>query len=134
MNCALPTRLRGPLLFGVAGVLALGLDIGVLGLLTPWLGLYGARALSFLAAASFTWLFNRRLTFAGPRRLGLRAEYAAYLASMAMGGAVNLLVYAVTVWAWPLAAAHPALGVALGSLSGMVFNFLAARAVLVARH
>jgi putative flippase GtrA len=126
------TRLRALLLFCVAGVLALGVDLAVLYALKGLLGPYGARLLSFLCAASFTWAFNRHLTFAGPSRLGLWREYAAYLASMAVGGAVNYGMYAACIHWWPWATAHPALGVAAGSLAGLLFNFLAAERLMAA--
>ena len=44
--------------FGIAGVLGFVVDAGALYLLAPFLGWYGARVLSFWAAATATWLFN----------------------------------------------------------------------------
>jgi putative flippase GtrA len=123
-------RVRALLLFGVAGVLALGVDVALLYLLRGWLGNYGARLLSFLCAASFTWLFNRTITFAGEKRHGLLHEYLAYLGSVALGGLINYSAYAACVRWWPAAAAQPAIAVALGSLAGMGWNFLAAQRLL----
>ena len=40
------------LLFAVAGVIGLGVDVGVLYLAAPLLGWYAARVLSFLAATA----------------------------------------------------------------------------------
>ena len=125
--------------FGVSGVLALGVDIGVLALSQSWLGHYGGRALSFWAAATFTWGFNRMLTFGAAREQarqgGVSAmpvwrEYLSYFSSMALGGTLNYGAYAAAVTAVPLVHAHPSLGVALGSLVGMGFNFIAARRIL----
>jgi len=117
---------RRLVLFAVAGVLGLIVDVGVLYLLAPWLGWYAARVLSFLAAATATWAFNRRFTFAAGRPASLWREYASYVAAMLGGAAVNYAVYVLTLHSvdGPWAAA---LGVALGSLGGMVVNYLSAR-------
>ena len=123
-------RFRPLIMFGVSGVMALFIDIGVLYVLKPWLGLYGARACSFLAAASFTWLFNRSITFKGPKTGSIVVEYLAYLSSMLVGGAINYLTYAFSVKSVDAIHAQPAWGVALGSLVGMGFNFLSARRIM----
>jgi putative flippase GtrA len=134
---------HAPLLwFGLSGVLALGVDLGVLALAQPLLGHYGGRALSFWAAATFTWLFNRVVTFARARQqhraqaggaspaAPIWREYLSYFSSMAVGGALNYGAYALAVGLVPLVHAHPGLGVAVGSLVGMGFNFVAARRIL----
>lgn len=117
-------------MFGVAGVIALFIDIGVLYLLKPWLGLYAARVCSFLAAATFTWLFNRSIAFKGPRAYPIVAEYLIYLSSTLLGGAINYLAYAIGVTFVDAIHRQPAWGVAVGSLAGMTFNFLSARRIL----
>ena len=116
--------------FGIAGVLGFGVDAGVLYLLAPFLGWYGARVLSFWAAATATWLFNRRYTFAdGAARGGaaLRREYGTYLLAMLGGAAVNYGAYALTLHFMPPAPWVPLLGVAVGSVAGMGVNFVSAR-------
>ena len=116
--------------FGVSGVLGFAVDAGVLYLLAPWLGWYGARVLSFWAAATATWLFNRRFTFAdGAARGGtaLWREYGTYLVAMLGGAAVNYGVYALTLHLLAPAPWVPLLGVALGSVAGMGLNFASAR-------
>jgi len=117
---------RRLLLFAVAGAVGFVVDAGVLYALAPWLGWYAARVLSFLAAASVTWLFNRRYTFAAARPPSLWREYLAYLGAMLGGAAVNYAIYALTLHLahGPWAAL---LGVALGSLGGMAVNYLSAR-------
>jgi putative flippase GtrA len=131
MLAQLWARFRPLIMFGVSGVLALFVDIGVLYVLKPMLGLYGARLCSFLAAATFTWLFNRSITFRdGVKPESIVVEYLAYLSSMAVGGAVNYLTYAISVKYVDAVRAQPALGVALGSLVGMAFNFLSARRIM----
>ena len=118
------------LLFAFAGVIGLGVDVGVLYLAAPLLGWYAARVLSFLAAATATWALNRRYAF-GARHSGasLAREYFSYLLTMLGGAVVNYGVYVLVLhtvtgpWA-------PAFGVALGSCAGMTLNFLAARQLI----
>jgi putative flippase GtrA len=130
---ALLVRHRAFLMFAVSGCLALGVDVGVLWLAQPLLGHYAGRLLSFLSAATFTWWFNRTFTFGSAEARSLAAllkEYATYLSSMALGGVLNYGAYAAAVATVPLIHQHPAMGVALGSLVGMGFNFWSARRIL----
>ena len=132
----LPTLLR----FGLVGVGGLLVDLAVLYVAAPNLGWYGARVLSFWAAATATWWLNRHYTFASATAAAAAAESAAsvgrqylrYLLSMTLGGSVNYLTYATVIVWWTLPAA-PAVGVALGSCAGLVFNFIAAK-YFIFRH
>lgn len=122
--------------FGVSGVLGLLVDMGVLWLAGPWLGLYGGRVLSFLCAATSTWAFNRRQTFAPTGRQGktLAAEYLAYLGTMSVGGAVNYGAYVAFVRHFPELPGFALWGVAVGSLAGLGFNFASARFLIFRDH
>lgn len=131
MRSALLQRFRSLFLFCVSGGLALFVDIGVLYVSRPWLGDYGGRALSFLAAATFTWLFNRHITFRGPKEGSVLKEYLAYLSSMLVGGAINYGAYAASLQAFDAVRAQPAWGVAIGSLVGLVFNYLSAKRIMM---
>lgn len=121
--------------FGVSGMLGLLVDMGVLWLAVPWLGLYGGRVLSFLCAATTTWAFNRRQTFAPTGRQGktLAAEYLAYLGSMGVGGVINYSAYVAFVRHFPDLTGSAMYGVAVGSLAGMCVNFLSARFLIFRR-
>ncbi len=130
MRSALLQRFRSLFLFSVSGVLALFIDIGVLYVCKPWLGNYGGRAVSFLAAATFTWLFNRNITFSGPKEGSVLKEYLSYLSSMLVGGAINYGAYAASLQAFEAVRAQPAWGVAIGSLVGLAFNYLSARRIM----
>ncbi len=114
--------------FAVVGVIGLVVDVVVLYLLAPLLGWYVARVLSFLAAATTTWAFNRRYTFAS--RIGsggsVWREYFGYLATMLGGAVLNYGAYVLTLH-WVEGRWAAALGVAVGSLAGMGANFLSAR-------
>lgn len=124
------TRFRSLILFCMSGGLALFIDIGVLYLCKPWAGFYGGRLCSFLAAATFTWLFNRHITFQAERSGSILKEYAAYLSSMAVGGAINYAAYAASVGSFELVRQQPAWGVAIGSLIGLTFNYLSAKRIM----
>lgn len=121
--------------FAVVGVIGLVVDVAVLYLLAPLLGWYVARVASFLAAATTTWAFNRRYTFAAsavPGRSVWR-EYLGYLATMTAGAVLNYGAYVLTLH-WVEGRWAAAVGVALGSLAGMSTNFLSARYLVFRSH
>jgi len=115
--------------FCVAGALAFAVDAGVLQLLllAPQADPYSARVLSFLCAVTTTWLFNRRVTFAHGSGLPLHREWMLYVGTQLGGFAVNYAVYALLVYSIDLVRAWPVLGVAAGSVAGLLVNFVAAR-------
>ncbi len=115
--------------FCVVGVIGLGVDIAVLTLAVKLLGTgpYLGRVLSYLAAATATWALNRRWTFAVARATGLHREWAHYLTLNAVGAAVNYAVYALGVLYLPLVREQLWLGVAAGSIAGMLLNYTAMR-------
>ena len=116
------------LLFAVSGTLGFLVDSLTLYLLKGALGLYLARAVSFLAAVFFTWLFNRSLTFRSQRSGYSRtSEFGVYLALMSAGGSVNYLVYTLLVYYFPVVYAEPVLGVAAGSLAGLSVNWITSK-------
>ncbi|WPB56349.1 GtrA family protein [Xylophilus sp. GOD-11R] len=106
-------------LVGAAGFLV---DAAVLYAVADRAGWYAGRLLSFWAAASLTWLLNRRFTFASARGPAA-AEYGRYLLAMLGGAAVNYAVY-VAMLQSPLA---PIFAVAAGSIAGMAVNYTSAR-------
>lgn len=112
--------------FGVTGVIGFGVDVGVLYAALalgsgPWLG----RVLSFLAAVVLTWRLNRRYTFTASSSPW--SEWWRYLGAMIGGALLNLGAYTLTMWLMPPAPWLPALGVAIGSVAGMMLNFLSAK-------
>ena len=120
---------RQILLFAVSGAIGFVIDAGIVQLLVRESGMnpYGARVLSFLAAATTTWCFNRRYTFAGHGGASRRRELARYLIAMAFGFVLNYGAYALCVATWPLVRSWPAIGVAVGSVAGAVVNFLTSK-------
>ena len=112
--------------FAVAGALGFVVDVAVLyAAMALGAGWILGRMLSFLAAAGFTWAFNRRYTFAAtdsPWR-----EWCRYLASMAGGMLINFLVYSLALSLLPAAWWSPAFAVGCGSAVGMIANFASAK-------
>ncbi len=112
------------------------MDTAVLYATAPMLGWYGARVVSFLAAATATWWLNRLYTFAAAGPMPPRAvfyQYLRYLQAMMLGGLVNYLVYAATIL-FIKAPGAPMMGVALGSCAGLSFNFISARYFVFRAH
>jgi putative flippase GtrA len=113
--------------FACVGAIAFLVDAGVL---TAALAIapgrfYLGRLVSYLTAASAGWWLNRRFTFDG--RGGRWRQWPRYLIANLSGGFANYAVYAALIEIVPLCHSHPALAVAVGSLTGLVFNFAASR-------
>ena len=114
--------------FGVIGVAGFVVDtLALYAALYSGLGLYAGRGLSYLAAVTFTWALNRRFTFERRENIGHFGQWRRFALSQLSGAAVNLGVYSSLMRLSPYCASHPVIGVAAGSLSGMLINFVAAR-------
>lgn len=113
--------------FSAVGVIGLAVDLAVLAALRGALGVYGARVASFMAAATATWLLNRRFTFSGrTAELSLWREYAHYMGLMLGGGFINFGTYSLLAWQFSQAPLWLGLYTCAGSLAGMTVNFLGA--------
>lgn len=127
---------REATLFAVGGVIGLIVDAGVVQALVGLFGwnAYGARVISFLLAATATWMWNRRYTFAG-RSSGrsLASEWLHWVGLMMAGAVVNYAVYAAMLMAFPQLHRWPAVAVLAGSLVAALVNFSTARGVLFRR-
>ncbi len=112
----------------MVGVGGLFVDLAVL-YLGLWLLSFSwiwAKLISFLAAATFTWWMNRKFTF-GKSNKPLILEWASFLATNAFGGLVNLSVYSAVVTQFYPYVWLPAIATCLGSIGGLVFNYLSSR-------
>lgn len=120
--------------FCLVGTAGFFVDAGVLqalvtlGAMSPFV----ARIGSFLAAATFTWWLNRGFTF-GVGEAPTRGEWARYVTAMTLGALVNYAAFAATLLSLPFAARQPWIGVAVGSVAGLVVNYLTSRG-FVFRH
>jgi putative flippase GtrA len=137
-RAALPDgKVAGQILrFGIVGGLGFLVDAGLLEvMLLLGLGYYGGRAVSFLAAATATWILNRSFTFRRETRSGMPAagEWLTYLVLMVVGGVVNYGIYALAVELSEPVRRYPVLGVALGSIAGMAINFWTAKTMVFER-
>ncbi|WP_137124330.1 GtrA family protein [Roseomonas sp. HF4] len=130
-------RLLGParaaiaqefLRFGVVGTVGFVTDTAVLyGALALGAGLYLGRAISYVSAATVTWALNRAWTFRGRGAGPVHRQWALFVVVNLVGFALNYGTYALLVTFVPLVAAHPVLGVAAGSVTGMFTNFALSR-------
>jgi putative flippase GtrA len=126
LDAAAARRSLGQFLrFGLVGTAGFVVDAAALTAAMAWLGLgpYGGRVVSYLAAVTFTWAMNRRFTFAGADLHRGAAQWGRFVAANGVGALVNYGTYAALVALVPLVAAWPVLGVAGGSVAGLVFNF-----------
>lgn len=116
-------------LFCIAGVIGFVVDAGIVQALVVIGGFdpYLSRVVSFLCAMTATWLFNRRYTFVAGRDEGLLMEWGRYFVAMLGGFALNYGIYAVLLYTFPLVRAWPVLGVAAGSVAGLMVNYNSSR-------
>ena len=114
--------------FGVVGTAGFVVDTAVLyGGLALGLGLYSGRVVSYLAAATTTWALNRAWTFRGQGDGPALRQWLVFVLVNLVGFACNYGTYAALVGHVALVAQHPVIGVAAGSLAGMIGNFLLSR-------
>jgi putative flippase GtrA len=111
--------------FGISGVAGFVVDAGIVLLVTRVLGLgpIVAQVIAFTVAVTVTWLINRHWTFAEHASENWLHEWTRYVAANSVGAAVNNGVYVILVLTVALFSKTPVLGVAVGSLAGMGFNF-----------
>jgi putative flippase GtrA len=122
--------------FGIVGGIGFLVDAGLLHLMLKLgLGYYGGRLVSFLAAATATWILNRSFTFRreSPAATHPAGEWLAYLGLMVIGGVVNYGTYALAVELSDPVRRYPVLGVALGSIAGVAINFWTSKTMVFER-
>ena len=126
--------------FCVAGTIGFVVDVSVLlAAVGPFeMGAYRGRVVSFVAAASATWLVNRLVTFARHRARGSKrsviGEWGRYLLAMTPGGALNFAAYSAVVGAFGMQRPVLVAGVVIGTAVGLAFNFVASRHWVFAAH
>lgn len=114
--------------FALSGVFGFAADTFVLYILKDVLGLYLSRCVSFSCAVFVTWFFNKKITFKYRcSNCSASKEFVSYFGLMLIGGVVNYGVFVMTVSQFSLPFQYPVIGVALGSLAGMMFNWATAK-------
>ena len=118
--------------FGIVGVIGFLVDVGILNFCMHEFGMgrYSGRLVSFIIAASTTWICNRLFTFRGQGGGHAGKQWAKFVTVSAGGFVLNYGTYALLIATVPLVHEYPWLGVAAGSVAGMFFNFFAARRVV----
>ena len=94
------------------------------------LGLYNGRLISYLAAATTTWYFNRHLTFAEIDKTKPGREWVRFLLANSIGGFVNYTVYGILIKTSTTCSSYPVIAVGFGSLAGLVFNFTVSKKLI----
>ncbi len=113
--------------FALIGGIGLGVDLLMLQLaVAAGCGVFSGRALSFVAAASFTWQCNRHFTF-GTATDSTSRSWSRYMAAMLAGGALNYAVFTAIIVSVPGGAVLRSVAVAAGALCGMGLNYFNAR-------
>ncbi len=112
--------------FFLVGTAAFVVNAGLVELLVRAIGPVWAQVLAFPVAATVAWWLNRHYTFGASGR-SLGREWLHYILANALGWLINNGVYLLCVYRFPLAAQHPSLAVAAGSIAGMVANFILSR-------
>lgn len=121
--------------FSLVGVAAFLVDSAVLYAALPLFAnrFAAARVVSWLCAVSFTWGLNYQWTFRYRAR-SLPLNWLKYVLANLLGGIVNYGVSLASVALSPLARTHPIIAVALGSVAGLLFNFVSSKALVFRGH
>lgn len=111
--------------FSFVGCIGFITDAGVLYLLIRLFAFHpvAGRPISFLAAATVTWLLNRNLTFKQHRNPAKIIEWLRYLFANSIGTAVNLVTYSTLVLTVPAMLKQPIYALIIASLVAFPFNF-----------
>lgn len=121
--------------FAIIGTLGMPVDAGMLWLMTHHAGLnpYSGRIVSWLCGVTFTWMGNRYFTFAERRArgpAGAAREWLRFLTANAVGGLVNVGLYATLVRYAPPPFDNLYVALVAGVLAGLVFNFTLSRTMV----
>jgi len=82
-----------------------------------------ARSVSFLSAATCTWLLNRLWTFKQEKRAKVRMEYASYFATQLAGAGINLLVFFALIGLYSSLRVTPLIPLAFGAAISLAFTY-----------
>ena len=118
------------LMFGTVGTFGFVLDTTTVYALRYQLGLYGAGLVSYIVAATGTWICNRLWTFRGQGSGPAHRQWARFLGANAFGFMLNRGTYALLVTFVALCATQPVFATGAGAIAGMFVNFGLSRAIV----
>ncbi len=114
--------------FGMVGTIGFLVDSGALLLLMSFgLNPYWGRLGSFFMAVNSTWVLNRNFTFKAKKTTTLGTEWVKYLMANSLGAILNYGVYALLLSKVEFVAQWPVIGVAAGSIVGLMANYINSR-------
>ena len=118
--------------FGISGVAGFLTDAGIVTLCTQTVGMepIPSQAIAVSVAVTVTWIINRRWTFADHASDRWAKELARYIAANSLSATINNGVYANLVLAVIFFRNNQTLAVAIGSISGMMFNFISSKTLV----
>jgi putative flippase GtrA len=116
--------------FGMVGCCGFVVDTAVVYGLRGPLGLYGAGLVSYVIAATVTWILNRSWTFRGRGSGPAHHQWGRFLGVNTLGFTLNRGTYALLVTFVPLCAAQPVFATFAGAVAGMFVNFNMSRALV----
>jgi putative flippase GtrA len=116
--------------FGCVGLCGFVVDTAIVYALRGMMGLYFAGVVSYVAAATVTWLLNRLWTFRGRGGGPVHRQWALFLLVNLAGFVLNRGTYFAMIATLPFAVAYPVVAVFAGAITGMFVNFALARAVV----
>jgi putative flippase GtrA/4-amino-4-deoxy-L-arabinose transferase-like glycosyltransferase len=121
-------QLQQFLRFAGIGTIGFLVDTGILyAVISAGSGAFAGRVVSFLCAVAATWQLNRHFTFPGSKNTNVLQEGATYLSAMLLGGITNFAVYSIVLQVMGVTAWSPFVGVAIGSVAGLMVNFFTAK-------
>lgn len=114
--------------FGIAGGIGFLVDVLVLYIAVALgSGVYLGRVVSFFCATFATWQVNRNFAFAAATTMSAWTEWWRYVLAVLGGGLVNYLLFSLAVATLPPSPLLPMVSVAIGSVGGMVVNFISTK-------
>jgi len=93
-------------------------------------GFYLGRLISYIFAASTTWFLNHIYTFQSNEKVNKHKQWVIFLATNSVGGGINYGVYVSCIIIHPVFKEFPVLAVAIGSLSGLIVNFILSKLIV----
>lgn len=124
-------RHRDLLLFSVVGTIAFIVDASIVwALVHTGLDPVESQTVAFAVSITVGWLLNRSFTFYQYASANILREWLRYIAANSFGNIISNGIYVILVLEVGLFAKEPVLAVAIGAISGLIFNFTASRTLV----